>query len=86
VHSSDHVYFFFSGFGSFVEKTVMLCTNTTLAQLGNHCTSEENCTNPFNFKNVLSLTDKREVYNELVGKHHMSGNLDSPEGGFDVII
>jgi protocadherin alpha len=60
--------------------------NTTPAQLRNPCTSEENCTCPFNFKNVLSLTDKEEIFNELIGKQPISGNLDSPEGGFDVIM
>jgi hypothetical protein len=71
-----------------VEKTVMYCgvllikhqySSGTLAQVKRtpptHSTS----------KNVLSLTDKGEIYNELVVKQHMSGNLDSPEGGFDVI-
>jgi hypothetical protein len=35
---------------------------------------------------VLSLTDKGEIYNVLVVKQHMPGNLDSPEGGFDLIM
>lgn len=60
--------------------------STTPAKLRNPCTSEQNCTSPFSYKNVLSLTDKGEVFNELVGKQHISGNLDSPEGGFDAIM
>ncbi|CAD7691041.1 integrin beta-1 isoform 1-T2 [Lycaon pictus] len=74
------------GFGSFVEKTVMPYISTTPAKLRNPCTSEQNCTSPFSYKNVLSLTDKGEVFNELVGKQRISGNLDSPEGGFDAIM
>ncbi|EHH64644.1 hypothetical protein EGM_17917 [Macaca fascicularis] len=74
------------GFGSFVEKTVMPYISTTPAKLRNPCTSEQNCTSPFSYKNVLSLTNKGEVFNELVGKQRISGNLDSPEGGFDAIM
>ena len=75
-----------TGFGSFVEKTVMPYISTTPAKLRNPCTNEQNCTSPFSYKNVLSLTDKGEVFNELVGKQRISGNLDSPEGGFDAIM
>uniref|UniRef100_A0A8D2DSG8 Integrin beta n=1 Tax=Sciurus vulgaris TaxID=55149 RepID=A0A8D2DSG8_SCIVU len=74
------------GFGSFVEKTVMPYISTTPAKLRNPCTSEQNCTSPFSYINVLSLTDKGEIFNELVGKQRISGNLDSPEGGFDAIM
>ena len=56
-----------TGFGSFVEKTVMPYISTTPAKLRNPCTNEQNCTSPFSYKNVLSLTDKGEVFNELVG-------------------
>jgi protocadherin alpha len=44
----------------------------TPAQLKNICTIEEHCNSPFNFKNVLSLTDKGEIFNELVGKQCIS--------------
>ncbi|KAK7816136.1 hypothetical protein U0070_023619 [Myodes glareolus] len=74
------------GFGSFVEKTVMPYISTTPAKLRNPCTSEQNCTSPFSYKNVLSLTDRGEFFNELVGQQRISGNLDSPEGGFDAIM
>lgn len=60
--------------------------STTPAKLRNPCTNEQNCTSPFSYKNVLSLTDKGEVFNELVGKQRISGNLVSPEGGFDAIM
>ncbi|XP_063308689.1 integrin beta-1 isoform X2 [Pelobates fuscus] len=74
------------GFGSFVEKTVMPYISTTPAKLINPCTSEQNCTSPFSYKNVLNLTDNGSLFNTLVGKQHISGNLDSPEGGFDAIM
>uniref|UniRef100_A0A8C5MHH6 Integrin beta n=1 Tax=Leptobrachium leishanense TaxID=445787 RepID=A0A8C5MHH6_9ANUR len=74
------------GFGSFVEKTVMPYISTTPAKLINPCTSEQNCTSPFSYKNVLNLTSDGGLFNDLVGKQHISGNLDSPEGGFDAIM
>lgn len=80
------MHFSYTGFGSFVEKTVMPYISTTPAKLKNPCTSEQNCTSPFSYKNVLSLTDKGGVFNDLVGKQRISGNLDSPEGGFDAIM
>lgn len=55
--------------------------STTPAKLRNPCTGDQNCTSPFSYKNVLSLTSEGNKFNELVGKQHISGNLDSPEGG-----
>ncbi|ROI24859.1 Integrin beta-1 [Anabarilius grahami] len=64
------------GFGSFVGKTVMPYP----------CTSDQNCTSPFIYKNVLSLTKEGSQFNNLVSRQQISGNLDSPEGGFDAIM
>ncbi|KAB5535633.1 hypothetical protein PHYPO_G00120130 [Pangasianodon hypophthalmus] len=74
------------GFGSFVEKTVMPYISTTPAKLLNPCTSDQNCTSPFSYKNVLSLTEDGHQFNSLVSRQQISGNLDSPEGGFDAIM
>ncbi len=74
------------GFGSFVEKTVMPYISTTPAKLLNPCTSDQNCTSPFSYKNVLSLTANGSQFNTLVSRQQISGNLDSPEGGFDAIM
>uniref|UniRef100_A0A8C6SG22 Integrin beta n=1 Tax=Neogobius melanostomus TaxID=47308 RepID=A0A8C6SG22_9GOBI len=74
------------GFGSFVEKTVMPYISTTPARLLNPCTGNENCTSPFSYKNVLKLTNKGDEFNRLVSQQQISGNLDSPEGGFDAIM
>lgn len=76
----------FKGFGSFVEKTVMPYISTTPAKLLNPCTGDQNCTSPFSYKNVLKLTSDGKKFNTLVGQQHISGNLDSPEGGFDAIM
>ncbi|KAJ8395062.1 hypothetical protein AAFF_G00040130 [Aldrovandia affinis] len=74
------------GFGSFVEKTVMPYISTTPAKLLNPCTGDQNCTSPFSYKNVLKLTSDGKQFNTLVGQQQISGNLDSPEGGFDAIM
>ncbi|XP_037538346.1 integrin beta-1 [Nematolebias whitei] len=74
------------GFGSFVEKTVMPYISTTPAKLLNPCSGNENCTSPFSYKNVLKLTNKGDDFNRLVSQQQISGNLDSPEGGFDAIM
>lgn len=78
--------YFFPGFGSFVEKTVMPYISTTPAKLKNPCSSEQNCISPFSYENVLSLTENGHQFNSLVSQQGISGNLDSPEGGFDAIM
>ncbi len=60
--------------------------STTPAKLLNPCTGDQNCTSPFSYKNVLKLTSNGGQFNTLVGKQQISGNLDSPEGGFDAIM
>lgn len=75
-----------TGFGSFVEKTVMPYISTTPARLINPCTGNQNCTSPFSYKNVLTLTENGNEFNRLVSQQQISGNLDSPEGGFDAIM
>lgn len=60
--------------------------STTPSKLLNPCTGDQNCTSPFSYKNVLSLTSDGNMFNSLVGKQQISGNLDSPEGGFDAIM
>ncbi|MEQ2263828.1 Integrin beta-1, partial [Xenotaenia resolanae] len=60
--------------------------STTPARLLNPCTGNQNCTSPFSYKNVLALTNKGDEFNHLVGQQQISGNLDSPEGGFDAIM
>jgi len=60
--------------------------STTPARLLNPCTGNQNCTSPFSYKNVLKLTNKGDDFNRLVSQQQISGNLDSPEGGFDAIM
>lgn len=60
--------------------------STTPARLKNPCTGNQNCTSPFSYKNVLQLTNEGDMFNQLVSQQQISGNLDSPEGGFDAIM
>lgn len=60
--------------------------STTPARLINPCTGNQNCTSPFSYKNVLKLTNEGDEFNRLVSQQQISGNLDSPEGGFDAIM
>ncbi|XP_042338312.1 integrin beta-1-like, partial [Plectropomus leopardus] len=71
------------GLGLIVEEPYI---STTPARLSNPCTGNQNCTSPFSYKNVLKLTDKGDEFNRLVSQQQISGNLDSPEGGFDAIM
>uniref|UniRef100_UPI00358E5D80 integrin beta-1-like n=1 Tax=Myxine glutinosa TaxID=7769 RepID=UPI00358E5D80 len=75
------------GFGAFVDKTVMPYVSTVPGKLRNPCgVQEEICSRPFGFRNVLPLTARSDRFNRLVGRQRVSGNLDSPEGGFDAIM
>lgn len=60
--------------------------STTPARLLNPCSRNQNCTSPFSYKNVLKLTQDGDEFNRLVSQQQISGNLDSPEGGFDAIM
>ncbi|XP_077077957.1 integrin beta-1-like [Siphateles boraxobius] len=73
------------GFGSFLEKLVMPFILMTPKYLQNPCFPKD-CTAPFSYKNVLSLTNDSTLFTQEVSKQNTSGNLDSPEAGFDAIM
>lgn len=76
-----------SGFGSFVDKTVLPFVNTHPEKLKNPCPNKEKaCQPPFAFRHVLKLTDNSNQFQTEVGKQLISGNLDAPEGGLDAIM
>lgn len=76
-----------SGFGSFVDKTVLPFVNTHPEKLRNPCPNKEKaCQPPFAFRHVLKLTDNSNQFQTEVGKQLISGNLDAPEGGLDAIM
>ncbi|EPQ09568.1 Integrin beta-7 [Myotis brandtii] len=75
------------GFGSFVDKTVLPFVSTVPSKLRHPCpTRLEHCQPPFSFHHVLSLTGDAKAFEREVGRQSVSGNLDSPEGGFDAIL
>lgn len=79
--------FLLSGFGSFVDKTVLPFVSTVPSRLRHPCPSRlERCQPPFSFHHVLSLTGDAQAFEREVGRQNVSGNLDSPEGGFDAIL
>uniref|UniRef100_A0A8B9L9Q1 Integrin beta n=1 Tax=Astyanax mexicanus TaxID=7994 RepID=A0A8B9L9Q1_ASTMX len=73
------------GFGSFLEKLVMPFVMTTPKKLENPC-APLSCAPPFSYRNVLSLTSNGQEFTDAVSRQKTSGNLDSPEGGFDAIM
>uniref|UniRef100_A0A8B9QFC8 Integrin beta n=1 Tax=Apteryx owenii TaxID=8824 RepID=A0A8B9QFC8_APTOW len=75
------------GFGSFVDKTVLPYVSTVPSKLRNPCPERhEPCDPPAAFRHVLSLTANASEFASRVSQQRISGNLDSPEGGFDAIM
>ncbi|KAL4655511.1 integrin beta-7 isoform X3 [Arapaima gigas] len=75
------------GFGSFVDKVAMPYVSTVKAKMSNPCPSRfDICQPAFSFRNVLRLTENPREFRERVSKQIISGNLDSPEGGFDAMM
>lgn len=75
------------GFGSFVDKTVLPFVSTVPSKLNHPCPSRlERCQAPFSYHHVLPLTRDAQAFEREVGRQNVSGNLDSPEGGFDAIL
>lgn len=61
--------------------------STVPSKLRHPCpTRLEQCQPPFSFHHVLSLTGDAKAFEREVGRQNVSGNLDSPEGGFDAIL
>ncbi|VEN56395.1 unnamed protein product, partial [Callosobruchus maculatus] len=71
------------GFGSFIDKVELPFVSTNEKKLKNPCPG---CASPYSFKNHLSLTSNYEEFVNNVKAAKVSGNLDSPEGGFDAIM
>lgn len=70
-----------------MDKTVLPFVSTVPAKLRHPCpTRLERCQPPFSFHHVLSLTGDAKAFEREVGRQSVSGNLDSPEGGFDAIL
>jgi protocadherin alpha len=71
------------GFGSFVDKKTMPYVSTVEEKLRHPC---EGCAAPYGFHHQLNLTEDTARFRVEVNGTQISGNLDSPEGGFDAIM
>ncbi|NIG58105.1 integrin beta-7 [Pontoporia blainvillei] len=66
---------------------VLPFVSTVPSKLRHPCpTRLERCQPPFSFHHVLPLTKDAKAFEREVGRQSVSGNLDSPEGGFDAIL
>ncbi|KAJ8255266.1 hypothetical protein GJAV_G00202920 [Gymnothorax javanicus] len=77
------------GFGTFVDKNISPFSYTAPKYQNNPCNGYKlfpNCVPSFGFRNLLSLTDKVDMFNKEVQKQMVSRNRDAPEGGFDAIL
>lgn len=79
--------FITSGFGAFVDKTVLPYTNTNEKKLKHPCDDNEpNCQAAFGYRHVLAMTSEEAKFSTEVRKQSISGNLDSPEGSLDAMM
>lgn len=79
------------GFGSFVDKVQSPFVNTLPQKLKSPCRLIKKneviyCVSPYSFKNHMSLDGNYEKFSHEVSRAKISGNMDSPEGGFDAIM
>nr|CAA67357.1 integrin [Pacifastacus leniusculus] len=71
------------GFGSFVDKVLMPYADTSPQKLLQPCPG---CAPPYSFRNDLPLDDDPKQFTIKVNEAPISGNMDSPEGGFDALM
>lgn len=74
------------GFGSFVDKLSLPYVNTNPSALKNPCSNNYQCESPYSFKNHLPMTDDPRQFSDVVTKTRISGNMDTPESGFDALM
>ncbi|KAM3823013.1 integrin beta-8 isoform 1-T1 [Vipera latastei] len=75
------------GFGSYVDKTVSPYISIHPKRIHNQCSDYElDCMPPHGFIHVLPLTDKISEFRNVINKQKISGNIDTPEGGFDAML
>nr|XP_012225668.1 PREDICTED: integrin beta-PS-like [Linepithema humile] len=77
------------GFGSFVDKVILPMTSTQPDKLKSPCNLRNKnvpCAPPYNYKNQMPLTENITLFKDQVQAAPVSGNLDTPEGGFDALM
>ncbi|XP_060638096.2 integrin beta-8 [Anolis sagrei] len=75
------------GFGSYVDKTVSPYISIHPGRIHNQCSDYDlDCMPPHGYIHVLSLTDQIAEFGRAINKQKISGNIDTPEGGFDAML
>ncbi|KAK7082572.1 Integrin beta-1 [Halocaridina rubra] len=75
--------FYTIGFGSFVDKVIMPFVDMHPSKIDTPCAG---CAKPYSFRNDLPLGPNGDLFSQKVREAQISGNLDSPEGGFDALM
>ncbi|XP_016110286.1 integrin beta-6-like [Sinocyclocheilus grahami] len=82
-HSSD----FRVGFGSFVDKPVSPYIDVHPSKLLNPCSDYEvHCRPAHGYIHVLPVTQNMTEFTRVIQEQRISGNMDTPEGGFDAML
>ncbi|XP_051819161.1 integrin beta-8 isoform X1 [Antechinus flavipes] len=75
------------GFGSYVDKTVSPYISIHPGRIHNQCSDYNlDCMPPHGYIHVLSLTENITEFERAVVRQKISGNIDTPEGGFDAML
>ncbi|XP_072506971.1 integrin beta-8 isoform X2 [Notamacropus eugenii] len=75
------------GFGSYVDKTVSPYISIHPGRIHNQCSDYNlDCMPPHGYIHVLSLTENITEFERAVDRQKISGNIDTPEGGFDAML
>ncbi|KAJ8415864.1 hypothetical protein AAFF_G00404210 [Aldrovandia affinis] len=82
-YSSD----FRVGFGSFVDKPISPYINVHPSKISNPCSDYDiQCRPAHGFIHVLSVTENVTEFTRVIQQQQISGNMDTPEGGFDAML
>ncbi|KAL4629738.1 integrin beta-8 isoform X1 [Arapaima gigas] len=82
-YSSD----FRVGFGSFVDKPASPYINVHPSKIENPCNDYGiQCRPAHGFIHVLPMTDNMTEFTRVIQQQRISGNMDTPEGGFDAML
>ncbi|KAG2465266.1 MDR1 protein, partial [Polypterus senegalus] len=75
------------GFGSFVDKPVSPYISVYPPKVINPCSDfPSSCSPAHGFIHALSLTKNITDFTRVVQQQHISGNMDTPEGGLDAML
>ncbi|XP_030645289.1 integrin beta-8 [Chanos chanos] len=82
-HSRD----FRVGFGSFVDKPTSPYIDVHPSKIVNPCSDYDvQCRPAHGFIHVLPVTENMTEFTRVIQQQRISGNMDTPEGGFDAML